>query len=129
MKCYNTESVMYMTVVAIVVARRSPWYWGISLDLETKTSHTALVLLNSRLAFLRGIIGLRKEHAIVPCGLFGLADAARLYQSKNMISNPIMLFIAAEIIAAYLRLFGLGGLLRLGLGWGWCAFFCTKDKF
>lgn len=51
-----------------------------TLNLETKSRHTGLVLVDSGLAFLLGVIGSREEHAVVASGLFGFADAARLIE-------------------------------------------------
>ena len=48
------------------------------LDLKSKSSHAGFVLLDDGLAFLSGIVGLRKEHAVVAGGLFGFAHAAGL---------------------------------------------------
>lgn len=49
------------------------------LDFETKAGHASLVLIDSRLALLGGVIGLGEEHAVIAGGLLILADAAGLY--------------------------------------------------
>ena len=48
------------------------------LNLEPKPSHTALILVDGRLALLRRVLRLGEEHTVVAGGLFGLADAAGL---------------------------------------------------
>lgn len=50
-----------------------------NLDLEAESSHAGLVLVDGGLAFLRRIVGLRKQHAVIPGCLLGLADAAGLW--------------------------------------------------
>lgn len=52
---------------------------AIKLNLEPKPSHAALILIDGRLALLRGVFRLGEEHAVVAGGFFGLADAAGLY--------------------------------------------------
>lgn len=49
-----------------------------SRQLEAKTSHTALVLINCARAVLRGIVRVTKEQALVAQGLLFFADAAGL---------------------------------------------------
>lgn len=49
-----------------------------SLNLESVSSHAGLVLLDQGLALLRGVIGFREQHAVIPGGLLGLTDAAGL---------------------------------------------------
>lgn len=49
-----------------------------SLDLEAKSSHASLVLLDRGLALLLGVFGLGEEHAVIASGLLGFADAAGL---------------------------------------------------
>ena len=49
-----------------------------SLNLEPVSSHAGLVLLDQGLALLSRVIGFREQHAVIPVGLFGLADAAGL---------------------------------------------------
>jgi hypothetical protein len=49
-----------------------------ALDLEAKSSHARLVLLDRGLALLLRVVGLGEEHAVVASGLLGFADAAGL---------------------------------------------------
>jgi hypothetical protein len=49
-----------------------------SLNLEPVSSHAGLVLLDQGLALLSRVIGFREQHAVIPGGLLGLADAAGL---------------------------------------------------
>jgi len=48
------------------------------LDLETETSHAALVKVYCGKAVLLGVSGVGEEHALVTLGFFFLADAAGL---------------------------------------------------
>lgn len=56
-----------------------------SLDLEAKSSHARLVLLNCGFALLLGVVRLGEEHTVVAGGLFGFADAARLLKSELVV--------------------------------------------
>jgi hypothetical protein len=82
------------------------------LDLETKAGHASLVLIDSRLALLGGVIGLGEEHAVIASGLLILADAAGLYMCMT---GSVMIFADIGVgKPSYLGLVGLGR-LRLGL--------------
>lgn len=48
------------------------------LNLKPVSRHTSLILVDRRLAFLGGIVGLGEQHAVVSGLLFGFADAAWL---------------------------------------------------
>ena len=48
------------------------------LDLEAKSGHASLVLLDRGLALLLRVFGLGEEHAVIAGGLLGFADTAGL---------------------------------------------------
>lgn len=78
------------------------------LNLEPESSHTRLILLDGRLALLGRVIGLSKQHAVVPGSLFGYANAAGLAFKVRYVHSPAPFFLDMEK-TTYL------GLLRLGL--------------
>jgi hypothetical protein len=49
-----------------------------SLDLEAKSGHASLVLLDRGLALLFRVFGLGEKHAVIASGLLGLTDTAGL---------------------------------------------------
>lgn len=63
---------LYNDSTAEAIGQRS------SLDLEAKSGHASLVLLDRGLALLFRVIGLREKHAVIASGLLGFADAAGL---------------------------------------------------
>jgi hypothetical protein len=67
-----------MIQCCIVVVQPRLFGQRLSLDLETKSSHASLVLLNGGLALLLGVVGLGEKHAVIARGLLGFADAAGL---------------------------------------------------
>jgi hypothetical protein len=81
------------------------------LDLKSKSSHAGFVLLDDGLAFLSGIVGLRKEHAVVAGGLFGFAHAAGLVGRSVLCRGSIDAW--AGTLRTYLGFLALGGL-------SWC---------
>lgn len=67
-----------MVQCCIVIVQPRPFGQRSSLDLETKSGHASLVLLNGGLALLLRVVGLGEKHAVIASGLLGFADAAGL---------------------------------------------------
>ena len=67
-----------MIQCCIVVVQPRLFGQRLSLDLETKSSHASLVLLDRGLALLLRVFGLGEEHAVIAGGLLGFADTAGL---------------------------------------------------
>lgn len=67
------------------------------LDLEAEASHADLVLLNHRLALLRGVIGLGEKHAVITGGLLVFADTAGLWRRVSPIVAVLFLGAVSSI--------------------------------
>lgn len=101
----------------------APIYQATISNLEPKTRHAGLILVDCGLAFLCRIVRFREQHAVIAGRLFGFTDAAGLYA----LSLAIILWesfgnaVATDGImkGSYLGLFGLGGLLGLRRCRGW----------
>lgn len=68
----------YIVQCCIVIVQPRPFGQRSSLDLEAKSGHASLVLLNGGLALLLRVVGLGEKHAVITSGLLGFADAAGL---------------------------------------------------
>ena len=81
-ECYGT--ILYGDSTAEAKRQRS------SLNLEAKSSHASLVLLDRGLALLLRVLGLGEEHAVVASSLLGFANAAGL-EWKGRVNSLRML--------------------------------------